>query len=188
MLGEGGAWGWVRKWVCVRACMWMCVGGCGCTGAVVCLRACSLTNAACGHIGICSLSGSTIYLILSHQGHDFRKTFIEYKECLLIFSTTIIRNRSHFKKKLLRFWHKCENVFMYSTCYSCWILINLEFPQHIFEKNSNIKFHQNPSSRSQVVPCGRTDRQTDLMEHGHDEANSPFSQFCQRASKRTAIN
>jgi hypothetical protein len=158
--GGGG----VREGECVNGCacarVCECVGGCGCTGAVVFLRACSLTNSACGHIAICGFSGSTIYLILSHQEHDFRKTFIEYKECLLIFSTTIIRNRSHFKKKLLRFWHKCENVFMYSTCYSCWILINLEFPRQIFEKNSNIKFHQNPSSRSQVVPCGRTDRQT----------------------------
>jgi len=30
-----------------------------------------------------------------------------------------------------------------------------------------------PSSGSRVVPCGRTDR--------HDEANSRFSQFCERA-------
>jgi len=28
------------------------------------------------------------------------------------------------------------------------------------EKDSNIKFHQNPSSGSRNVPCGRTDRQT----------------------------
>jgi len=36
--------------------------------------------------------------------------------------------------------------------------------QHIFENYSNIKFHENPSSWSLVVPCGqtgwRTDRQT----------------------------
>jgi hypothetical protein len=32
----------------------------------------------------------------------------------------------------------------------------------MFEKSSNTKFHQNPSSGSQVVPCGQTDR--------HDEA------------------
>jgi hypothetical protein len=45
--------------------------------------------------------------------------------------------------------------------------------QQIFEKSSNIKFHELPSSGSRVVPCGRTDR--------HDEANSRFSQFCERA-------
>jgi hypothetical protein len=30
-----------------------------------------------------------------------------------------------------------------------------------FEKTSNIKFHQNPSS---VVPCGHTDRRTDMIK------------------------
>jgi len=31
------------------------------------------------------------------------------------------------------------------------------FPQQIFEKYSNIELHENPSSGSRVVPCGRTD-------------------------------
>jgi len=39
--------------------------------------------------------------------------------------------------------------------------MKLEFTQDIFEKYSNIKFHENPSSGSRVVPCGRTERQTD---------------------------
>jgi len=29
-----------------------------------------------------------------------------------------------------------------------------------FRKNSNIKFHENPSSGSRDVPCRQTDRQT----------------------------
>jgi len=33
------------------------------------------------------------------------------------------------------------------------------FSGQIFEKSSNIKFYENPSSGSRVVPCGRTDRQ-----------------------------
>jgi len=38
----------------------------------------------------------------------------------------------------------------------------LEFSRQIFEKkNSNIKFHENPSSGSRVVPCRPTDRQID---------------------------
>jgi len=44
-----------------------------------------------------------------------------------------------------------------------------EHSRQIFEKYSNIKFHQNPSSGSRV-PCEQTDR--------HDEAKSRFSQFC----------
>ena len=39
----------------------------------------------------------------------------------------------------------------------------------MFEKYSNVKFHENPSSGSPVVPCGRTDR--------HDEATSRFRNF-----------
>jgi len=26
--------------------------------------------------------------------------------------------------------------------------------QQIFEKSSNIKFHENPSSESRIIPCG----------------------------------
>jgi len=49
--------------------------------------------------------------------------------------------------------------------------MKLEFPGQIFEKFSNIKFHENPSSVSRVVTRGRTDRQ--------GEANRRISQFCQ---------
>jgi len=42
-------------------------------------------------------------------------------------------------------------------CYSCQILIKLRFPRQIIEKHSNIKCHDNPSSGSPVVPCGRAD-------------------------------
>jgi hypothetical protein len=43
------------------------------------------------------------------------------------------------------------------------------------EKRLNIKFHQNPSSGSRVVPCGQTD--------GQDKASSCCTQFCERAHK-----
>ena len=43
----------------------------------------------------------------------------------------------------------------------------------IFEKYSNIRLHENLSSGSRTVPCGRTDR--------HDEASNRFSQFWERA-------
>jgi hypothetical protein len=43
-----------------------------------------------------------------------------------------------------------------STPYSCRILMKREFSGRIFDKSSNIKFHENPSSRSQAVSCGRT--------------------------------
>jgi len=41
------------------------------------------------------------------------------------------------------------------------ILTYPEYSLQIFEKYSNIKFHENSSSGSRVVPCGRKDGQTD---------------------------
>jgi len=54
--------------------------------------------------------------------------------------------------------------------------MKLEFSRQIFEKSTNIKFHENLTSGSRV-PCGRTHGRTDM----HDEANRRFSQFCERA-------
>jgi len=63
----------------------------------------------------------------------------------------------------------------------------LKFSQEIFEKHSNIKFHENPSSGNRLVPCGRTDVRTDGQtdkgtdEDKHEKDNSRVSQFCERA-------
>jgi hypothetical protein len=53
---------------------------------------------------------------------------------------------------------------MKSTRYSCLILETLEFSRQIFDKYPNIKFHENPSSGSRIVPRGqrRTGGQTGL--------------------------
>ena len=50
--------------------------------------------------------------------------------------------------------------------------MKIEFSPQIFEKYSNIKFHENPSSGSRVVPCGRAD--------GHEETDSRLSPFLRR--------
>jgi hypothetical protein len=39
--------------------------------------------------------------------------------------------------------------------------MKLEFSGQIFQKYSDIKFHGNPTSGSEVVLCGRTDGRTD---------------------------
>jgi hypothetical protein len=59
------------------------------------------------HIVICGLSACTFFFKLSHKRHDFRKTIIENKMCVLIFSTTFVWNISHSKKNLARYCHKC---------------------------------------------------------------------------------
>ena len=40
--------------------------------------------------------------------------------------------------------------------------MKLEFLRQIFEKSSNIKFHEDPSSGSQVIPRGRTDKRAEM--------------------------
>jgi len=43
--------------------------------------------------------------------------------------------------------------------------MQIEFSKQIFEKkNTDIKSHENPSSGSQRVPCGRTDRETETVK------------------------
>jgi hypothetical protein len=100
--------------------------------------------------------------------------------CVLIFSTTFVLHIFHSEKNSARYCHKFTQVFPKNTRYPCQILIKLEFSRQIFEKYSNIKFGENPSNGSRVVPCGRKDR--------HDEANSRFSQFCERALKAAILH
>jgi hypothetical protein len=51
-----------------------------------------------------------------------------------------------------------------STHYSCHTLRKLELSQQIFKKFSNIKFHEDPSSESRVVPCRQMGGQTDMTK------------------------
>jgi len=44
-----------------------------------------------------------------------------------------------------------------------------------FWKISNIKFYENPSSGSRVVPSGRTDGRTDGWTKSYDEADNRLS-------------
>jgi len=81
------------------------------------------------------------------------------------FSTNFVWNFSHSKKNWARHYHKC-------TCYSCQILIKLQYFQQIFKKFSNIEFHENPISGSKDVPRGQTDRL--------DKTNNRFLQFCEQ--------
>jgi len=50
----------------------------------------------------------------------------------------------------------------------------------MFEKYSNIKFQENPSSGSPVVPFEQTKRKTDRRTDRHGAANCRFSQFSER--------
>jgi len=63
---------------------------------------------------------------------------------------------------------------MYSTGYSCQILMKLEFSREIFEKYSNIKLHENSSKGSRVVPDGHKDM-TKLMASFYNFAKASES-------------
>jgi hypothetical protein len=80
---------------------------------------------------------------------------------VLIFFTSFVWNICHCMKKLTRYDKKYIFVFMYCTIYSCPILIKLEFSRQFFEKYSNIEFHENSSSGSRFVTCGKNNGRTD---------------------------
>jgi hypothetical protein len=61
---------------------------------------------------------------------------------------------------------------MQSTRYSSQIIMKLEFSRQILEKESSITFHENPSSGSRVVPCGKTDT-TKLIAAFRNFTNAP---------------
>jgi hypothetical protein len=95
--------------------------------------------------------------------------------CILIFSTTSISNISYPKKRSAIYCHKCENVFVWSICYSFQILKKIKLSRQTFEKKDEI------SNKFKIRPVAaklfHADRQTD----GHDEANSHFSKFFESA-------
>ena len=62
-------------------------------------------------------------------------------------------------------------VIVYSAGYSCQMLMIRAF---FIDFRKILKYQENPSSWSRVVPCGQTDRR--------DEGNGRFSQFCERSS------
>ena len=110
-----------------------------------------------------------------------KKKIIENRVVLILSelseSFVILRTieRVSIKKSLL--------AFMKSVRYFFQVLLNLEFSQHVFERQSNIKFNENSSSGSRDVACGRTDGQTYGWTDRHDEANNHFCQFCESAYK-----
>jgi len=53
---------------------------------------------------------------------------------------------------------------MLRSRYSCQILMELKFPQHIFLYWSNINFHETSSSLSRDFPCGETGGRTDMTK------------------------
>jgi hypothetical protein len=104
---------------------------------------------------------------LSHKRHDFWKKLLNIKcvtKRVLVFSKTFYEI---FLFIIIILGDIIINVH-WSSCRVRVILarylITLEFPLQILEKYANIKLHENLSSESRVVPCGRTDRRTEMTK------------------------
>ena len=129
-------------------------------------------------IVICGLPNSAIFFphYLINDSIFEKKKFIEHKICVLIFSTTNVRNISHSQKKWARYDQICKLVFISSTRYSCPTLHKRNFLDG-FLKKKNIQIKTLLNSFQWEPSCSiRTDR--------HDEANFRFSQFRERAKKK----
>ena len=148
---------------------------------LVCYPACN------AHAPYCRLWHVRLYNIFPHyliKTRVFDRKYFNIKKCVLIFSTTLPepflilrRTKRDDEKCILSGPYYCQTneIWIFSTG---------------FRNTPNIKFQESPSSASRVVPCGqtdgRTDRRTERQTDRHDEANSRFSQLCERALKEAS--
>ena len=114
---------------------------------------------------------------LSHTEHD-------HKMCVLIFFASFIWNSYNSKNNWAWHYHKCTSVFMWSTDYSCQIILKLKFSRQSFEESQKKKNQILWKSVQWEPSCStRTDKRTDK----HGEASFRFPQFCKSALKRNTI-
>ena len=77
------------------------------------------------------------------------------------FHYNFFSNGSHSGDNSAEYYHKCTTFSYKVTVIFFSEIIKIEFSGPISEKYSNIRLHQSTSRGTLVVPCGRTDRQTD---------------------------
>jgi hypothetical protein len=114
-------------------------------------------------------------LIVSYFSTQSHKQTLVNIECVFRFSLQLLsetflilrRNEHDFTINVHR-----------SSCKVPGILVRFEWNLYVLDRFSKkywtVKFHENLSSGSRVISCGRTERHA---------ANSRFSQFCERAQK-----
>jgi hypothetical protein len=108
------------------------------------------------HTVLCGLRRYTVFYHVILQMARFSKKVIGHKMSVSSFCTTFVGNIVHYRKKLAR----CDQATLVSrTVPFLLFYINESLSGHIFEKYTNTKFHENPSSGSRVVPSGRMDGQ-----------------------------
>ena len=142
---------------------------------------CSLGYPACKahkpyYFFTCVLLGSTkSFLVVTQTLRFWKKKMLLGTKYVFWYSLQLCVKHFILKRMNLYWNTSIHRSSLESTCYSCQVLMKLEFSRRCFDKSSNVKFHENPSSGRRVVLCGRTD--------GCHEASSRFSQFCEKHLK-----
>jgi hypothetical protein len=139
---------------------------------------CSLRYSACSaQAPYCHLWLSPLYNIFPRFliiGTIFEKKNVTgHKMCVLIFSTNFACTISHSKNKWASYDKKCVWFFMYSTVYSCPILMKPAFYRQIFEWHSDIKFLENPPVGAELFYVDRRTDMTMLIVAFRNFANAP---------------
>ena len=112
------------------------------------------------HAPYCHLWPTPLCSIFAHyliNGMIFEKKLLNTQMCVLIFSTIFSETFLIHRRIELDMIKNVLVVFAWRTHYSCPIFMKLEFSQQCFKNTQNIKFHENLSSGSWVVPCGQKD-------------------------------
>jgi len=134
-------------------------------------RLCCSMNCWCVNVYCTTATGSqpkyiiSFFSTLSHKRLDFWKIkVIKHKMCVLGLYTNFVWNISHSKRN----WARYDKKYVYIGLRVQYLLFCEILFWQFFEKSSNIKLLEIPSSGSRVVPCGWTDRH---------EANRLFRNF-----------
>ena len=103
---------------------------------------------------ICVCPALQYFSALSCTQYDVQKNVTEHKMRLLIFSATSVWNIFYPNKRWARYDTK-----MHAGVHVKYLLFLFNFNEtgnflNSFKKYSNIKFHENPSGGSLVIPCG----------------------------------
>jgi hypothetical protein len=112
---------------------------------------------------------------LSHKRQDFIKKKLLNTKCVLIFSTTLSGTFL-----ILRITERDAMKNIYWSSRKVPLLLSDFNKTQIFStdfRKIHIKLHEYPFIGSRIVPYGWTD----TYKNRHGEANSRFSQFCERA-------
>ena len=115
---------------------------------------------ACAILSSMACPAQQYFSILSHKRHDKKK-----KEAVFRFSLQRFSEKFSFQEKLSEISWKKYNCLHIQCPLFLSDFNEIRIFSTIFEKHSNIKFRENPSSWSRVVPSGRASgRLTDMTK------------------------